>query len=107
MKNIFRAQENNEKNKNMIFVSSNKVGDMTIDNTYGVAEIITLASSFTTKFFADPISEKALKGALIPGGITEKDLRNTILMISDNKNNLTDVTKLYQSLFYIFLEKKQ
>ena len=104
MKNIFRAQEKNEKNKNMIFTSSNQVGDMTIDNTYGVAEILSLASSFTTKFFADPISEKALKGSLIPGGITEKDLRNVILMISDNRDNLNDVTKLYQSLFYIFLE---
>jgi hypothetical protein len=104
MKTIYRAQEKNEKEKKYIFTSSSHMGDDIIDNTYGVAEVISLASSFTTKFFADPITEKALKGALIPGGITEKDLRNVILMISDDKKNLDDVSKLYQSLFYIFLE---
>lgn len=104
MKTIYRAQEKNEKEKNYIFTSSSHMGEEIVDNTYGVAEVISLASTFTTKFFADPITEKALKGALIPGGITEKDLRNVILMISDDKKNLDDVSKLYQSLFYIFLE---
>jgi len=104
MKTLYRAQEKNEREKNYIFTSSSHMGDDIIDNTYGVAEVISLASTFTTKFFADPITEKALKGALIPGGITEKDLRNVILMISDDKKNLDDVSKLYQSLFYIFLE---
>lgn len=104
MKTIYRAQEKNEKDKKYIFTSNTHLGDDIIDNTYGVAEVISLASSFTTKFFADPISEKALKGSLIPGGITEKDLRNVVLMISDDKKNLDDVAKLYQSLFYIFLE---
>ena len=48
-----------------------------------------------------------LKGALIPGGVTERDLRNVILMISDDKSNLSDVNKLFQSLFYIFLENEK
>ena len=104
MKTIYRAQEKNEKEKKYVFTSKTQMGEDIVETNYGVAEIISLSSGFTTKFFADPISEKALKGALIPGGITEKDLRNTILMISDNKNNLGDVSKLYQSLFYIFLE---
>ena len=104
MKTIYRAQEKNEKDKKYIFTSTTKMGEDIIENTYGVAEVVSLANSYTTKFFADPINEKALKGSLIPGGITEKDLRNVILMISDDKNNFTDVTKLYQSLFYIFLE---
>ena len=104
MKTIYRAQEKNEKEKNYIFTSVTQLGEDMIENTYGISEVLSLASGFTTKFFADPITEKALKGALIPGGITEKDLRNVILMISDDRANMGDVTKLYQSLFYTFLE---
>lgn len=107
MKTIYRAQEKNEKEKKYVFTSTTQFGEDIVETNYGVAEVISLASGFTTKFFADPISEKALKGALIKGGITEKDLRNTILMISDDKNNLNDVTKLFQSLFYIFLENER
>ena len=104
MQAIFRAQAKNEKEKKYIFTADTQMGEEIIENDYGISEVLSLASSFTTKFFADPITERALKSSLKPGGITEKDLRNVILMISDDKNNLTDVTKLYQSLFYIFLE---
>lgn len=107
MKTIYRAQEKNEKEKKYVFTSTTQMGEDIVETNYGVAEVISLAGSFTTKFFADPISEKALKGSLIKGGITEKDLRNTILMISDDKNNMGDVTKLFQSLFYIFLENEK
>ena len=107
MKTIYRAQEKNEKEKKYVFTSTTQFGEEIVETNYGVAEVISLAGGFTTKFFADPISEKALKGALIKGGITEKDLRNTILMISDDKNNMKDVTKLFQSLFYIFLENEK
>lgn len=104
MKTLYRAQEKNEREKNYVFTSTTKMGDDIVELNYGVSEVISLASTYCTKFFANPISEKCLRGALIKGGITEKDLRNTILMISDNKENLTDVTKLFQSLFYIFLD---
>lgn len=104
MKTIYRAQEKNEKDKKYIFTTATYFGEDMVETTYGVSEVLSLAGSFTTKFFADPVSEKALKGCLIPGGITEKDLRNVILMISDDRNNIKDVTKLFQSLFYVFLE---
>lgn len=107
MKTIYRAQEKNEKEKKYVFSSTTQFGEEIVETGYGVAEVISLASGFATKFFADPISEKALKGSLIKGGITEKDLRNTILMISDDKANLDDVTKLFQALFYIFLENEK
>ena len=107
MQSIYRAQEKNEKEKKRIFISENEVDGNLVENTYGVSEVLSLATGYTTKFFADPITEKALKGALIPGGVTERDLRNVILMISDDKSNLSDVNKLFQSLFYIFLENEK
>lgn len=103
MKTIYRAQEKNEKENKHVFISSSEVGEVKIENTYGLTEILSLADKYTTKFFANPINETALKDALIPGGITEKDLRNVILQIADNKENIQDVSKLYQSLFQLFL----
>ena len=103
-KTIYRAQEANMKAGNRIFTSKTQLGEDIIDNTYGVAEAISLANGYTTKFFADPVNESILKKALIPGGITEKDLRTVILMIADDKNNIEDVRRLYQSLLYTFLD---
>ena len=56
-----------------------------MDNTYGSADISTLADAYASKFFEDPINEEAIKGSLIKGGISEKDLRTVILKIADDK----------------------
>ena len=104
MKIIYREQEKNEKAGNAIFTSTNVVDDELVENSYGITEVLVAADTFTNKFFSHPINEKALKGALQPKGITEKDLRKTIFMIADNKNNWDDVHKLYLAMFYLFLD---
>lgn len=104
MKTLYRAQEKNEREKRYVFESKTKLGEDIVENAGTVSNILTIADGFATKFFADPINEEALKGSLIPGGITEKDLRNAILLISDDDKNLQDVSKLYQSLFHLFLD---
>ena len=104
MKTIYRAQEKNEREKKAIFTSKTILGEDIVENTYGIAEVLSLADHHTTLFFANPINERALKASLTPGGITEKDLRNVILLIADNPDNLEDVRKLYQSLFHLFLD---
>lgn len=104
MKTLYRAQEKNEREKKYVFESKTKLGEDIVESVGTVSNILTIADGFATKFFADPINEEALKGALIPGGITEKDLRNAILLISDDDANLHDVSKLYQSLFHLFLD---
>lgn len=107
MKTLHSALEKNEKEKNYIFITSTIDSDDNIsDNTYGSADIATISDSYASKFFEEPINEEALKNSLIPGGITEKDLRTTIIMISDSKENLEDVRKLFQSIFTIFLSNK-
>ena len=104
MKTIYRAQEKNEKENNYIFTSKGVVDGEMVENTYGSADVLVLADAYATKFFEDPLDESLVDSALIPGGITKRDLTNVILMISDNKDNLGDVKKLYQSLFHLFLE---
>lgn len=104
MKTLYRAQKKNEEDKKYVFVSKTVLGDELVENTGGVAEVLSIADGYATKFFADPVNEKALAGAMIPGGITQKDLRTAILKISDDPNNLSDVSRLYQSLFHLFLD---
>lgn len=104
MKTLYRAQEKNEREKKYVFESKTKLGEDIVENAGTVSNILTIADGFATKFFSDPINEDALQNSLIPGGITERDLRNSILMISDNDVNLQDVSKLYQSLFHLFLD---
>ena len=104
MKTIYRAQEKNEKEKKYIFTSKTQMGEDIIENPSKSADILSAADMYTTKFFSSPINEKALKGCLIPGGISEKDLRNVILMIADDRNNMKDLVKLFESFFYLFLD---
>ena len=107
-KTIYRAQEANERDGKRIFTSKDNVSagedEVSVENTYGMAQALQIANGFTTKFFANPVDEDCLKRALIPNGITEKDLRNVIIMIADNRDNIDDVRRFYQSLFYSFLE---
>lgn len=102
-KKLYPLQEKNEREKNYIFTSKTVVDDVITDNTAGVAEILSISDSYTTKFFSEPISESAISSARFEGGITERDLRNTILLIADNRDNYEDVRKFYQSIFYLFL----
>lgn len=108
MKTIHSAQKKNTDEKNYIFLSSAFGNDDNIaENTYGSTEVVASADSFANKFFQEPINEEALKASLIPGGITEKDLRTVILKIADNKENMNDVRRLYQSFFLLFLEDQK
>lgn len=104
MKTIYRAQEANEKAGKYIFTSKNVVDDVIIDNTYGVAEILSIAETYTSKFFAEPVDEETLATAIGDTGISARDLRNTLVLIADDKSNQSDVKKMYQSMFHIFLE---
>ena len=103
-KTIFRAYDKNMREGNRVFSSSSFVDDEIVEIGGNASEAIGLSNSYTTKFFADPINEDILKKCLVPGGITEKDLRIVLQMIADNQDNIEDVRKLYQSLLYTFLE---
>ena len=107
MKTIFRAQQENEKNKNRIFVSQSTLegeeGSYIVDNTYGMAKAMEIARHQTTKFFAEPINEELIKSVVVTGGLTAKDLRGTIMMIANDRSNIDEVTKFFQSIFTIFL----
>ncbi len=107
MKTIYRAQEKNEKEKHYVFTSVTQMGDDIIENPSKYSDIISSADNYTAKFFANPINEKALKGCLIPKGISEKDLRTVILMIADNRDNMEDLHKLFESFFYLFLDNNK
>lgn len=104
LKIIYRAQEKNEKEKNMILTSTQFMDDDIVETSYGVTEVLGLANEYTSKFFANPISEKAIKGALIPDGIKEGDLRRVITIIASDKKNFEDLERFYQALFYLFLD---
>lgn len=108
-KTIYRQQEENEKKGNRIFISKNTINgtddeDMKVENTHGMSQALQIANGYTTKFFANPVDESILKQSIVPGGITEKDLRNTLLLIADNRDNIEDVRSFFQVLFYLFLE---
>lgn len=104
MKNLYREQEKNSKAGNNLFISGDEVEGVKTDNASGIAEVISLSEKYTTRFFANPINESAIRGAKSQGGISERDLRNTIFLISDDSSNLDDVRSLFQSIFYIFLD---
>ena len=108
IKTLHTQYQKNADAGNKTFVSSAFVeDDVIMDNTYGSADISTLADAYASKFFEDPINEEAIKGSLIKGGISEKDLRTVILKIADDKANMNDVKRLYQSLFIIFLSNNK
>ena len=107
-KTIYRAQEANERSGKRILVSKDVVNtgddEVRVENTHGMAQALQIANGYTSKFFANPVDESIIKQSLIPGGITERDLRNTLIMIADDKENIDRVRKFYQSLFYLFLQ---
>ena len=107
MKSLFAAHQDTVKNKKYVFTSKpileGEEGDFVIDNTYGMAEAVSEANKYAMKFFAEPINESVLQAVLVPGGPTAKDLRTAILMIADDRNNITEVKKFYQALFTVFL----
>ena len=107
-KTIYRAQVENERAGNRIFISKDVINtgeeEMRVENTHGMAQALQIANGYTSKFFANPVDEKILKQAIVPGGITEKDLRNTLLLIADDRNNIEEVRTFFQSLFYSFLQ---
>lgn len=94
-------------NKNTILTSKAQgaEGEM-LDQASLSSDIIQLADKYTTKFFDSPIAEEVIayicdkkqKGGYIP----EKDLRNTLYLISDTSKNIDDVRTFYQCIFFIF-----
>ena len=104
LKTIFRAQMKNEQEGHYIFTSKTHIDDNIVENPGGLAEVLSLANKYSSKFFEEPINEEALKGCMIKGAITSKDLRKVLLIIADNPDNRNDVTKLFQCLFNVFLE---
>ena len=107
MKSLFKAHQETVKNKNYVLISKpileGEDGQFAIDNTSGMAEAVAVANKHAMKFFSEPINESVLNAVLVPGGITAKDLRTTVLMIADDRENIDDVRKFYQALFTIFL----
>lgn len=107
MKNLFDNYNKDYKNRKTIFVSNTfgEEGEILDQSSLG-SNIIQLADKYTTRFFENPNSEeviayvcdKSQKGGYIP----ERDLRNTIFNIADDKSNQSDVRKFYQSIFYLF-----
>lgn len=107
-KTIYRQQEENEKKGNRIFISKNKIAgdeeDVQVENTHGMAQALQIANGYTTKFFANPVDEAILNQSIVPDGISEKDLRNTLLLIADDRENVEVVRSFFQAMFYTFLE---
>lgn len=107
-KTIYRAYEENRKAGNRIFTSKDVVGsgeeEFRVDNTYGMNQAMEIANAYVTKFFANPIDEDLLPKCIVPDGITIKDLRTTLTMIADDRDNIEDVRTFYQAVFYTFLE---
>lgn len=107
MQNLMSAFMANHDNKNMIFDSKTfgEEGEI-LEQSSISADINQLAEKYTNKFFSNPNSEEVIayvcnkkaKGGYIP----ERDLRNTIFMISDDKTNLDDVRSFYQAAFSLF-----
>lgn len=107
MNNLYGLYDKDYKNKNTIFTSKaqGEEGEM-LDQASLSADIIQLADKYTTKFFDSPIAEEVIayicdkkqKGGYIP----EKDLRNTLYLISDTSKNIDDVRVFYQCMFSIF-----
>ena len=110
LKTIFRAQQQNEAKGNRVFISQNKVKggedgeDIQVENTYGMAQALQIANGYTTKFFSNPIDESCLKQVTGEATISARDLRNVLSMIAADRNNIEDLRKFYQSMFYTFLE---
>lgn len=107
MNNLYGLYDKDYKNKNIIYTSKAQgdEGEM-LDQSSLSADIIQLADKFTTRFFDTPVSEeiiayvcdKSQKGGCIP----EKDLRNTLYVISDDSKNQDDVRTFYQCAFFLF-----
>lgn len=107
MKNLYTLFDKDFKNKNAILASSAKNDDGEIlEQSSLSADIIQLADKCTTRFFDTPVSEEIIsyvcdknqKGGYIP----EKDLRNTLYIISDDSKNQDDVRTFYQCIFFLF-----
>ena len=107
MKVLYREYDKNYRQKNLIFESKTFTADGELfDTTSTSAEILGLAEKYTNRFFDNPINEVAIKAAVNKGNkagwIPEKDLRNTIYLLADSKDNQPDIREFYQALFYIF-----
>lgn len=107
IKRLHNAQDKNTKSKSYLHTNTEQNDDGTMKDVSSLtADVIRLADQCTAGFFENPISEKCIKYALNKGkgaSISEKDLRNTLLVIADDVKNQEDVRTFYQSIFYLFL----
>jgi len=107
IKRLHNAQDKNTKSKSYMHTTTEQNDDGTMKDVSSMtADVIRLSDQCTAGFFENPISEKCIKYALNKGkgaSISEKDLRNTLLVIADDVKNQEDVRTFYQSLFYLFL----
>lgn len=109
-KTIYRQQEENERKGNRVFISKTSISggeddeEMRVENTHGMAQALQIANGYTTRFFSNPVDQAILAQSIVPGGISEKDLKNTLLLISDNRDNIEVVRSFFQAMIYTFLE---
>ena len=107
MKVLYKEYAKNYANKKRYLETKTFTSEGEVyETTSTSAEILGLAEKFTNKFFDSPVNEKAIRAAVNKdnrtGWMPEKDLRNTIYLLSDNRENQSDIRDFYQALFYIF-----
>lgn len=108
MNNLYGLYDKDYKNKNAIYASKSQTeeGEM-LDQGSMSGDVIQMADKYTSKFFDTPIYEDVIKYICDmnkrAGALPEKDLRNTLYVISDDSKNQDDVRTFYQCILFLFL----
>lgn len=105
MKTIGNPIHENQKNKNLVFVSNMQNGEGKNTESESDSEVIfSLADKYTSYFFSQPISRKALVTATYKAEIGADEIRSAIENIKEDTSNYDQVKAFYIAVFTLFLK---
>jgi hypothetical protein len=88
---------------NVIFTARTKDDEGNIlDSENNMSRSFEFATKCTNRFFSIPIDNQIVTWCGKSNGIDVKDLRNTLLVLSNKKDAIEEVTLFYNSMFYMF-----
>ncbi len=104
MKNIYMEYEKNYKKGNKVYTSieKNDEGDF-IERESNIGVVATLATQYTTKFFANGVNVSITSIVSNMCGVSDNELKTAITLIQ-REQDVKSVKEFYESMFYLFFE---
>lgn len=109
IRDIAQKYYENDKKKEAIFISSEKVdtdeGSNFVERSSRSGDIDKLASMYTTRFFQRPIDDTIVRVCAQMNQISRNELKNALTTLRSDKARIPEIKEFYQGIFYLYAEE--